>query len=184
MLVRLHVPSARRQREFLAAVRRSRALHRPWVYPPATPEDYRRYLRALRRPTHVGYFVCSASGELLGVININQIVRGRLQSGYLGYYAFTPHSGCGYMSAGLALALDRAFRRLRLHRLEANVQPGNAASIQLVCRLGFRWEGVALRYLKIGGRWRDHERWGLTAEDWRHRGGGGRKCSGRAISHG
>ena len=71
------------------------------------------------------------------------------------------------MSEGLGLLLRLAFRRLRLHRLEANIQPGNAQSIALVRRAGFRREGLSPRYLKIGGRWRDHERWAITVEEWR-----------------
>jgi [ribosomal protein S5]-alanine N-acetyltransferase len=60
--------------------------------------------------------------------------------------------------------LDDAFRRLRLHRLEANIQPGNAPSIRLVRRLGFRREGYSVRYLRIAGRWRDHERWAILSD--------------------
>jgi len=71
------------------------------------------------------------------------------------------------MTEGLQLVLRHAFRRLKLHRLEANIQPANTASIRLVRSLGFRKEGFSPRYLKIGGRWRDHERWALLVEDWR-----------------
>jgi ribosomal-protein-alanine N-acetyltransferase len=54
-----------------------------------------------------------------------------------------------------------------LHRLEANIQPGNRASLRLVRRLGFKREGYSRRYLKIRGRWCDHERWAILAEEWR-----------------
>jgi ribosomal-protein-alanine N-acetyltransferase len=56
-----------------------------------------------------------------------------------------------------------AFRRLRLHRLEANIQPGNAPSVALAKACGFTREGYSPRYLKIAGRWRDHERWAIVA---------------------
>jgi ribosomal-protein-alanine N-acetyltransferase len=79
------------------------------------------------------------------------------------------------MTEALTLTLRIAFRRLRLHRVEANIQPGNRASIALVRRAGFRREGLSPRYLKIGGRWRDHERWALTVEDWRRRSRGRRR---------
>ncbi len=70
------------------------------------------------------------------------------------------------MTEGLALVLRHAFRGLGLHRLEANIQPGNRQSRELVRRLGFRREGFSPRYLKIGGRWRDHERWAIVREAW------------------
>jgi len=73
------------------------------------------------------------------------------------------------MTEALALALAVAFGRLRLHRVEANIQPGNIPSLALVRRAGFRREGLSRRYLRIARRWRDHERWALLAEDWRGR---------------
>jgi ribosomal-protein-alanine N-acetyltransferase len=71
------------------------------------------------------------------------------------------------MREGLALVIASAFRELGLHRLEANIQPGNRRSIALVEGLGFTREGKARGYLKIGNRWRDHERWALLKEEWR-----------------
>jgi ribosomal-protein-alanine N-acetyltransferase len=65
---------------------------------------------------------------LAGVVNLSQIFLGRFRSAYLGYYAAAPLAGRGYMTEGLGLVVRHAFRRLGLHRLEANVQPGNAAS--------------------------------------------------------
>ena len=100
-------------------------------------------------------------------INVNQIYRGNFRSAYLGFYTGAPFAGKGYMSEGLRLVVRHAFRRLGLHRLEANIQPGNRASIRLVGRCGFRREGFSPRYLKVFGRWRDHERWAITAEDLR-----------------
>ena len=162
----LEKPSMRRRAEFLAASLRSRELHRHWASPPRTAKAFNAYLERLENPAHVGYWVLTDHGELAGVININEIVRGRFRSGYLGYYAFVPHNGRGYMTLGLKAVIACAFRRLRLHRLEANIQPDNEASRRLIQRLGFRREGLSPRYLKLGGVWRDHERWALTIEDW------------------
>jgi ribosomal-protein-alanine N-acetyltransferase len=167
--VRLETPSPGHAPAFLAAVRRSRFLHRGLVSPPRSRVQFRAYLDRVAGPSHFGHFVCLPDGALAGVINVNEIVRGLFQSAYLGFYAFEPHRGRGHMFDGLRLVIARAFNRSRIHRLEANIQPGNARSIALVERLGFRREGLSLRYLKVSGRWRDHERWAITVEDWRRR---------------
>ncbi len=170
MLVQLEKPSLSREREFLESVRRSRTLLRPWASPPATPRAFRAYVARLSTPTRQGHFiVLRSSGELAGVVDLSEIVRGLFQSAYVGCYAFLPHAGRGYMSEGLTLVIRHAFDKLRLHRLEANIQLKNSASIALFRRLGFRREGYSPRYLKISGRWRDHERWALLAEEWRGR---------------
>lgn len=152
--------------EFLAAVQRSKALHGRWVEPPATREAYDHLLRIGRRPNVELHMVWTHDRELVGVFNISEIVRGPLQSGYLGYYAFAPLAGNGLMQDGIQLLLRQAFGRYKLHRLEANIQPTNTRSIQLVRAAGFRQEGFSPRYLKIAGRWCDHERWAILAEDW------------------
>lgn len=163
----LEEPSSKRRDEFLAAVARSRKLHRRWVRPPQTATEFEDNLKRLQTGAHLTYWVCTGEGELAGVININEIVRGSFWSGYLGYYALAPHDGRGHMKHGLRAVLKEAFRRHGLHRLEANIQPDNEPSRQLVQRCGFRLEGFSPRYLKIAGRWRDHERWAITVEEWK-----------------
>jgi ribosomal-protein-alanine N-acetyltransferase len=138
------------------------------VTPPSTLERYRAYLKYSRRAEQEHFFIIAeASGELAGVINIGAIVRGYFNSAPIGYYAFLPHAGKGLMRAGLGHAISYAFRRAKLHRLEANIQPGNLRSIALVRGLGFRNEGFSPKFLKISGKWRDHQRWALLVEEWR-----------------
>ena len=79
------------------------------------------------------------------------------------------------MHDGLRLVLRFAFGPLGLHRLEANIQPGNESSVALVRGAGFRLEGYSRRYLKIAGRWRDHERWAILADRARGAEGSGRR---------
>lgn len=168
MRVYIERPTAKREEEFLRAIRRSRALHRNWVQPPDHPAAYQHYLKVLRRDNQEGFFVCEAeSGSLAGVVDIDDIVRGALQSASLGYYALAPYAGQGLLREGLGLVIHHCFRDLKLHRLEANIQPQNRRSIALVGSLGFRLEGVSPRFMKIGGRWRDHQRWAILADEWR-----------------
>jgi ribosomal-protein-alanine N-acetyltransferase len=161
---------------FLAAAKASRRLHGAWVHAPSTPAQYeafvRRYGRFARRDplavTHVALLACRCDDEaIVGTFIFGEVVRGLFQSAYMGYYAFAPHAGAGYMSEGLELALRFAFNALKLHRVEANVQPTNLRSLALVCGAGFVREGYSRRYVRIAGRWRDHVRMALLAEDWR-----------------
>ena len=139
---------------------------------PSTPGEYRAYLRRYATgaagATHVGLVaVRKDDGALVGVFNFSAVVRGAFKSCYLGYYAFAPTAGQGYMTEAFARALDHAYARLGLHRVEANVQPGNRRSNALARRVGFTREGYSRRYIRIAGRWRDHVRYAMLAEDWR-----------------
>lgn len=163
----LETPCPAHEAAFLAAARRSRGLHRPWVAAPSDSRAFREFTEKPASGRDLSFLIMTPEGGMAGVINLNEIVRGVFKNAYLGYYAFLPYAGGGYMSAGLLAVIRRAFGPLRLHRLEANIQPENRASIALVRRLGFRREGMSPRYLKIGGRWRDHERWAMTVEDFK-----------------
>ena len=166
--VLLRHPTARDRDEHLDLNRRSIRFHRGLAHPPTTPKQFDAYLARCGSPDFYGFLICRADdGAIVGSINVSEIVRGNFRSAYLGYQIAAPFAGRGYMTEALQLALRFAFRELGLHRVEANVQPGNAASIALVRRAGFTLEGFSRRYIKIGGRWRDHERWALLREDWR-----------------
>ncbi len=163
--------------EFIERVRESRSLHHPWLAPPASPDAYASYAgRLIEDPTKAGFLVCEKGGKddkgskggggaVAGFININNIVQGAFLCGALGYGAFAHAAGRGLMGEGLDLVVGYAFGPpLRLHRLEINVQPGNAASIALARRCGFRLEGFSPDFLYIDGAWRDHERWAITSD--------------------
>jgi len=118
----------------------------------------------MSKPENAAFLVCSrTSDQIVGVINLTNVVLGGFRSGYLGYYAFAGFERQGFMRSGLRSVVRHAFAKLKLHRLEANIQPGNLASIALVRACDFNKEGHSPRYLKIGGRWRDHERWAILA---------------------
>jgi [ribosomal protein S5]-alanine N-acetyltransferase len=154
--------------ELIRLNRASRRLHGRYMAPPRSPSEFAAALRRSRRPNvDVSLVRRRADDAIVGVIVLSEIVHGNLQSAYMGYYVGAPFGGQGYMTEGLTLVLRRAFGPLGLHRVEANIQPGNEPSIRLVKRLGFTREGFSRRYLRIAGRWRDHERWAILAEDWR-----------------
>jgi [ribosomal protein S5]-alanine N-acetyltransferase len=164
--VALRRPSLRDRDEFLERVRASGSLHHPWVEPPADGPAFTEFVRTTKRADTERLLVCrNEDGAVAGAFNLSQIFYGPFRSAYLSYYSFVPFEGRGYMHDGIRLVLRHAFGPMGLHRLEANIQPENAASVALVEGAGFRREGFSPRYLKIGGRWRDHERWAILAED-------------------
>ena len=151
--------------ELIAANLASQQHHLPWVTSFTDQAGFDGWFgRSVTGPNVSLIARESASNTIVGVINISEIALGAFQSAYLGYYGMAHSSRKGYMSVALQMAIDLAFKELGLHRLEANIQPGNLPSIALVKRLGFKQEGYSERYLKIGGEWRDHERWALLAD--------------------
>jgi [ribosomal protein S5]-alanine N-acetyltransferase len=162
--VTVRSPGGHDEREFLTLVAASADLHHPWMSLPATPQEFRAYLARYERPGEETLLICLRdTGAIAGMANINSIIRGRFQNGSLSYAAFAPTAGQGYLSEGLGLVLRYAFTQLRLHRLDAAIQPGNHASLKLIRRLGFRREGYSPGMLFIDGAWRDHERWAITS---------------------
>src|SRR3954451_2286650 len=156
--------------EFLTLVRESRSLHHPWAYPPERGDQFDELVARARREDVVTLLGCRATDNaLFGVFTVSQIVRGAFQSAYLGYYGHARFAGQGYMRAALEQVLDHVFGPLALHRIEANIQPANQPYVALARGAGFRLEGFSPRYLLIGGRWRDHERYAITAEERRRR---------------
>jgi ribosomal-protein-alanine N-acetyltransferase len=168
----IRVPARSDEREFVSLMRASRSFHRPWATAPTDSDRFLAYLADSRRPDFEAMLVCRVSDDaILGFFNLSQIARGPMQSAYLGYAIGKPFAGHGYMREAIQLVLRHGFTELRLHRIEANIQPDNRASVALARGAGFRREGFSPRYLKIGGRWRDHERWALLADEWRLRSG-------------
>jgi [ribosomal protein S5]-alanine N-acetyltransferase len=170
---RVVIRTARRsdRDEFLELMRVSGELHRPWSFPPTRPAEFDALIDRARGEDFVMIVVVRRSdGAIVGFINLSQIFRGVFQNAHLGYAVGAPYARQGYMTEALELVLRYAFRRLALHRVEANIQPGNSASLALARRAGFRLEGFSPRYLKIDREWRDHQRWAILAEEFDRRG--------------
>ena len=157
------------QREFIELAKASTDLHQPWVWVPTTPEEYDEYLRHFDESEAESTLICvRGSGVIAGFVTIKNLIRGPYQRGTVGYGAFAPSQGRGLMSEGFGLVFRFAFGDLGLHRLEADIQPGNSASRRFAERLGFRYEGLSPGFLHIDGSWEDHQRWAITSDMVEH----------------
>lgn len=167
MNIRIRGPEMSDADQFIEAMQRSDHFHYPWTTAPKTMEEFKQYIDRLQQSNQKGMLVEINERSIAGVFNINEIVFGCFQSAYLGFYSTVDYAGQGIMSIALKLVLNYVFQDIKLHRLEANIQPGNEKSIRLIRSNGFRKEGFSPKYLKIDGEWRDHERWAMTQEDWK-----------------
>jgi ribosomal-protein-alanine N-acetyltransferase len=145
---------------------------RPWEAtspePVATGLAFRQMVRLYDREADEGRlqpFVIETQGRLVGQMHLFGIAWGSLRSACAGYWVAESVAGQGIMPLALAAACDHAFVGLGLHRVEINIRPENTASLRVVEKLGFRDEGLRLRYLHIDGQWRDHRSFALTSED-------------------
>jgi len=153
--------------DLVSGNQRSRDYHHPWAEPFTDEAGFDAWLTRSFTGPHVQFVARdAASGDIVGVVNVNDIVLGLYQGAYLGYYGMALHAGRGLMTEAVSRAVSIAFTDLGLHRLEANIQPDNRRSIALAQRLGFRKEGFSPRYLRIADVWRDHERWAILADEW------------------
>ncbi len=156
--------------EFIVLNLTSRAYHRGLVSPPVDADSYEKYLARNENESDERFFICLNGNEkIAGSINLSQIFRGNFQNAYLGYFVGAEFGGQGLATEAIRLILRFAFKDLKLHRVEANVQPKNLASISVLRKNGFTKEGFSRRYLKIDKRWRDHERWAILVEDWKNK---------------
>jgi ribosomal-protein-alanine N-acetyltransferase len=163
---RIQPPQAADEPAFLAAMKDSTAFHHPWVSAPKNHAGWQRYMTRLEKPTEAGFLVKRIhDGAICGVINLNVITYEALCSAYVSYFGVAAQAERGYMKEGMLQVIQHAFDELGLHRLEANIQPGNLASIGLARSTGFEYEGFSPRFLKINGQWRDHERWAVLADN-------------------
>lgn len=165
-IITLREPSAKDEDTFLSTMDKSQGFHFPFITAPKKPEEFANYLEKSKKETEKYFIACSRGNEIIGVFNISGIMQGVFKSAYLGYYASVDFAGKGLMSKALKLVLKEIFTTLDLHRIEANIQPTNTASIHLATKNGFLKEGFSPRYLKVNGIWQDHFRFALTLEDW------------------
>ncbi len=164
---------------WIAVRRRCRDWLVPWEPRPAgaaaAPEDRASFVArcgARERERHLGAgfgFGIFVDGWLAGEITLSSIQRGPFQNGFVGYWVDRDRAGTGLAPESVVVVLQFAFDELRLHRVEIAIVPRNRSSRRVVEKLGIRDEGIALRFLEIDGRWEDHVRYAITAEEWAER---------------
>lgn len=163
----LRKPAIEDGHEFVDCVVEHRRTLEPFVFAADSMSTYRSWIARGDRADIEQFLVCRRDDDaIVGFVNINNVIGGGLQSAALGWASFCDPPR-GHLTEGVAMALEVAFTQLRLHRLEANIQPTNDRSRRLAIRCGFRLEGFSPRYLQIDGVWCDHERWAILEEDWR-----------------
>ncbi|MDQ6631736.1 MAG: GNAT family N-acetyltransferase [Verrucomicrobiota bacterium] len=153
--------------EFLTLIKKSTPIYSALNCPIKRKGQFEDYLQRCLADDYFGFLICrNEDNIILGNINLFNIVKRRLQNACIGYYVGVEYARKGYATEALQLVVRFAFQNLKLHRIEANIQPQNTASLSLIKRCGFSCEGYSPRYLKIGAKWCDHERWAILREDW------------------
>ncbi len=165
--------------EWIAVRSRCRDWLVPWEPRPAdappTPEDRASFAsrcaaRERERQMGSGYgFGMFVEGRLAGEITLSSIQRGPFQNASVGYWVDQELAGRGIAPEATVMVLRFAFEELALHRVEIAIVPRNQASRRVVEKLGLREESLAQRFLEIDGRWEDHVRYAITAEEWAER---------------
>jgi [ribosomal protein S5]-alanine N-acetyltransferase len=160
----------RRNGEWLTMWEPLRPSHHP---DPASSRDIfaaRCNVRERERQSGVSYsFGFFVDGVFAGEINLNNVMRGALQTGTIGYWIDRSRAGNAYVAESVVVLMKFAFEELHLHRLEICIIPRNENSLRVMEKLGIREEGIAQRFLEINGVWEDHVRFGITIEEWDER---------------
>ncbi|PAD39778.1 GNAT family N-acetyltransferase [Terribacillus sp. 7520-G] len=103
------------------------------------------------------HYVILLDNKIIGIVMLSEVVRGNLQSCWIGYFLDKEQNGKGYMTEAVRKVVDIAFDELEFHRLEAGVMPHNLGSIKVLLKAGFHKEGIAKQNVKINGKWQDHQ---------------------------
>lgn len=153
------------RQEFTDLVKISSKLLCPWAFLPSSNDQFDQYLQRFDQITAECILICvRETGDIAGTVSISNIQREPYQRAIVGYNAFQPYVRQGYMSDGMHLVFRFAFDDLKLHRLEADIQPSNRASLAFARRVGFQREGYSPEFIWINGEWRDHERWAIISD--------------------
>ncbi len=156
--------------EFIEVNKSSIEFYKGLTSPILDIESFTTYCERNENEANECFVICqTVDNNIVGAINLSQIFRKGFQNAYLGYSLGVNFIGKGFMTEAVNLILRHSFETLKLHRIEANVQPHNLASIKVLQKCGLTKEGFSRKYLKIDDIWFDHERWAIIFEDWEER---------------
>ena len=151
--------------ELLALNRANTAYHAPWVTTWTDRDAFEAWFAKMVVGPNVSLLARErATNDVVGVFNLSEIVLGVFRSCFVGYWGYAHTGARGLVTEALREVARFGFDEIGLHRIEANIQPGNVRSIALAQRAGFTREGVSARYLYLSGAWRDHEHWVLLSD--------------------
>ena len=169
--VKLRIAKMRDSKSLEKLILGNRSWLRPWeATNPGAPNsfDVRSQLRGLIRQLddESGMpFVIEVQGAVQGQLNVANILYGSVSSAVIGYWVSPEVAGRGVAPTSVALVTDYLMNQVGLHRVEIDIRPENSASLRVIEKLGFRYEGIKQRYIHINGEWRDHYIFALTAEE-------------------
>lgn len=163
----LRAPLPEDEMPFVTWAQESDACCALWMDPPRSSIAFRSYVQSCDREDAMGYVICDKqSNAIKGAIHLEKMFNGNFQNAFLGYHFNSETESEEVMRTALRLLTKHVFTKTKLHRLEVQVQPKFQRFINTLKSEHFRLEGVSPRLLKIAGRWRDCERYAITAEDW------------------
>ena len=149
-----------------------------WDIPPETDlkklskKEFNVLLKILKKRRDDDYFydfgIFLKDGTLVGVISLMDVSRQIFQNAYIGYRIFNNHWGKGYAKEALKLTLEIAFKKLKLHRIEAGIEPNNKSSIAVSKSIGMRRESISKKrlYVKTEKKWMDMVIYAITCEEF------------------
>jgi len=168
---RLRVVRMRDVKRLETLILGNRSWLRPWeATSPNTPTSFdikamvRGLLKSLEKNEGMP-FVIEVDGEIVGQLNVSNMLFGSVSSATVGYWIAPEVAGKGITPTAVALVTDYLFSNVGLHRVEIDIRPENEASLRVVEKLGFRFEGLKERFIHINGSWRDHYVFALTSEE-------------------
>ncbi|MGV7115219.1 GNAT family N-acetyltransferase [Paenibacillus kyungheensis] len=129
-------------------------------------ERVHRFLESSEQDTGYCFLIFLKNTEtVIGEVILSEVVRGNLQSGWIGYFLDQDYNGKGYMSEAVQAVVKYAVEELKLHRIEAGVMPHNIGSTKVLLKSGFTQEGTARKNVKINGVWQDHITFAIIEDD-------------------